>query len=80
MVFSGSYLYIQNRFGVIDEEEDQPQNLENNVSNQENIRRSQRVIKLAIPDNYEIYMTEEIHMEGDPTSYEEAMRSPHSSK
>jgi hypothetical protein len=65
---------------VIDKEEDQPQNLENNVSNQENIRRSQRVIKLAIPGNYEIYMTEEIHMEGDPTSYEEAMRSPHSSK
>jgi hypothetical protein len=26
------------------------------------------------------YMSEEIHMEGDPTSYEEAMRSPHSSK
>jgi hypothetical protein len=65
---------------VIDEEEDQPQNLENNVSNQENIRRSQRVRKSVIPDNYEIYMSEEIHMDGDPTSYEEAMRSPHSSK
>jgi hypothetical protein len=25
-------------------------------------------------------MSEEIYMEGDPTSYEEAMRSPHSSK
>jgi hypothetical protein len=25
-------------------------------------------------------MSEEIHMDGDPTSYEEAMRSPHSSK
>jgi hypothetical protein len=65
---------------VIDEEEEQPQNLENNVSNQENIRRSQRVRKSAIPDDYEIYTSEEIHMEGDPTSYEEAMRSPHSSK
>jgi hypothetical protein len=65
---------------VIDEEEDQPQNLENNVSNQENIRRSQRVRKSAIPDDYEIYTSEEIHMEGDPTLYEEAMRSPHSSK
>jgi hypothetical protein len=50
------------------------------VSNQENIRRSQRVRKSVIPDNYEIYMSEEIHMDGDPTSYEEAMRSPHSSK
>jgi hypothetical protein len=58
---------------VIDEEEEHPQNLEN-------IRRSQRVRKSAIPDDYEIYTSEEIHMEGDPTSYEEAMMSPHSSK
>jgi hypothetical protein len=56
------------------------QNLENNVPNQENIRRSQRVRKSAIPNDYEIYTSEEIHMEGDPTSYEEAMRSHHSSK
>jgi hypothetical protein len=49
---------------VINEEEDQPQNLENNVPNQENIRRSQRVRKSAIPDNYEIYMSEEIHPNG----------------
>jgi hypothetical protein len=65
---------------VIDEEEDHPQNLENNVPNQENIRRSQRVRKTAIPDDYEIYTSEEIHMEDDPISYEEVMRSPHSSK
>jgi hypothetical protein len=65
---------------VIDEEEQQPQNLENNVPNQENIRRSQRVRKSAIPDDYEIYTSEEIHVEGGPTLYEEAMRSPHSSK
>jgi hypothetical protein len=60
---------------VIDEEEHQPQNLENNVSNQENVRRSQRVRKLVIPNNYEIYISEEIHMEGDPTSYEETIMS-----
>jgi hypothetical protein len=65
---------------VIDEKEDQPQNLENNVPNQENSKRSQRVRKSAIPDDYEIYTSEEIHMKGDPTSYEEAIRSPHSSK
>jgi hypothetical protein len=65
---------------VIDKEEEQPHYLENDVPNQENIRRSQRVRKSAIPDDYEIYTSEEIHMEGDPTSYEEAMRSPHSSK
>jgi hypothetical protein len=65
---------------VIDEEEDQPQNIENNVPNQGNIRRSQRVRKSAISDDYKIYTSEEIHIEGDPTSYEEVMRSPHSSK
>jgi hypothetical protein len=59
---------------VVDEEvEEQPHY-------QENIRRSQRVRKSAIPDDYEVYTSEEIYMEGDPTSYEEAMRSPHSSK
>jgi hypothetical protein len=65
---------------VIDEEEDQPYNLENDVPNQEHLRISQRVRKSVIPDDYEIYTSEEIHMEGDPASYEEAMRSPHSSK
>jgi hypothetical protein len=65
---------------IIDEEKEQPQNLENNVPNQENIRRSQRVRKTAISGDYEIYTSEEINMEGGPTSYEEAMRSPHSSK
>jgi hypothetical protein len=49
------------------------------VPNQENLRRSERVGMSVIPDDYEIYTSEEIHMEGDPTSYEEAMRSPHSS-
>jgi hypothetical protein len=28
----------------------------------------------------EVYVSEEIQMEGDPTSFEEAMRSAHSSK
>jgi hypothetical protein len=50
------------------------------VPNQENVRRSQKVRKSAIPDDYEIYTSEEIHMESDRTSYEEAMMSPHSSK
>jgi hypothetical protein len=65
---------------VIDEKEDQSQNLENNVPNQENVRRSQRVRKSVISDDYEIYMSEEIHIESDPILYEEVMRSPHSSK
>ena len=39
-------------------------------------RRSQRAKKLVIPDDYEVYECEEnFQMEGDPTSFEEAMRS-----
>ena len=31
-------------------------------------------------DDYEVYINEEVQMEGDPTSFEEAMRSVYSSK
>ena len=41
-------------------------------------RRSQRVRKPAISDDYEVYNSEEIQMEGDPTSFEQAMRRIHS--
>jgi hypothetical protein len=44
------------------------------------ISKDHRIRKSDIPNDYEIYTSEEIHMKGDPTSYEEAMRSPHSSK
>jgi hypothetical protein len=50
------------------------------VPNVEAPRRSQRVRRLAIPDDYEVYNTEEFQMEGDPTLFEEAMRSDNSSK
>jgi hypothetical protein len=43
-------------------------------------RRSQRTRKPAISNDYEIYNSKEIQMEGDPTSFEEAMRSVHSSE
>jgi hypothetical protein len=43
-------------------------------------RRSQRVRRSAIPDDYEVYNTKEFQMKGDPTSFEEAMRSDNSSK
>jgi hypothetical protein len=59
-------------------EQQQPQT--EDVPNVEATRRSQRVRRLAIPDDYEVYNTEEFQMEGDPTSFEEAMRSEHSSK
>ena len=43
-------------------------------------RRSQRVRKSTIPNDYQVYASEEIQMEGDPTLFEKAMRSTHSSK
>jgi hypothetical protein len=43
-------------------------------------RRSQRARRSAISNDYDVYDTEEFYMEDDPTSYEETMRSAHSSK
>jgi hypothetical protein len=43
-------------------------------------RRSQRARRSAISNDYEVYVSKEIQMEGDPASFEEAMRSAHSSK
>ena len=51
-----------------------------NVAQAVALRRSQRERRSAISSDYEVYNTEEVYMEGDPTSYEEAMRSVHSSK
>jgi len=42
--------------------------------------RPQRIRRPTIPDNYEVYNSEEIQMEDDPSSFEEAMRSVNSSK
>ena len=50
------------------------------ASSNEAPRRSQRVRRSTIPDDYEVYECEEFQMEGNPTSFEEAMRSAHSSK
>ena len=60
--------------------EAEPQVEEQNA--QENVapRRSTRARKSAISTDYKVYNTEKVHMEGDPTSYEEATRSPDSSK
>jgi hypothetical protein len=51
-----------------------------NEPENEALRRSKRVKKSAISTDYKVYNTEIVHMEGDPTSYEEAMESPNSSK
>jgi hypothetical protein len=50
------------------------------VPHNEPPRRSQRARRSAISDDYEVYVSEEIQIEGDPTSFEEAIRSSHSSK
>jgi hypothetical protein len=50
------------------------------VPHNEPPKRSQRARRSAISNNYEVYVSEEIQMEGDPDSFEEAMRSAHSSK
>ena len=42
--------------------------------------RPQRIRKSDISDDYKVYNSEEIEMEDDPTSFEEAMRSVNSSK
>jgi hypothetical protein len=50
------------------------------VPHNEPLRRSQRARRSAISDYYEVYVSEEIQMEGDLTSVEEAIRSAYSSK
>jgi hypothetical protein len=51
-----------------------------NEPENEALRRSKRVKKSAISTDYKVYNTETVHMEGDPTSYEETMGGPNSSK
>jgi hypothetical protein len=60
------------------EEQQKPPILE--VPHNEPPRRSKRARRSAISDDYEVYVNEEIQMEGDPTSFEETMRSAHSYK
>ena len=64
------------------EESEQPPEVESSASEpaQEPLRRSQRNRKSAIPADYEVYVSEDADTEGDPTSFEEAMRSRYSSK
>jgi hypothetical protein len=64
----------------VPEREAQQESQVQNVPNEEAPRRSERVRRLAIRDNYEVYNIEESHIEDDPTSYEEAMRSARSSE
>jgi hydroxymethylpyrimidine pyrophosphatase-like HAD family hydrolase len=63
--------------GVAHDEEQQQPHIEQAL---EAPKWSQRVRKSTIPNDYEVYDTEEFQIEGDPTSFEEAMRSTRSLK
>jgi hypothetical protein len=65
---------------ITNHEEEQQEPPVQDVPHNEPPRRSQRARRSTISDDYEVYVNEEIQMEGDPTSFEEAMRSAHSSK
>ena len=65
---------------VVTHEGEQQQPHIEQASSNEAPRRSQRVKRSAILDDYKVYESEEFQMKGDPTSFEEAMRNAHSSK
>jgi hypothetical protein len=65
---------------IANHEEEQQEPPIKDVSHNEPPRRSQRAKRSAISDDYDVYVSKKIQMEGDPTSFEEAMRSAHSSK
>jgi hypothetical protein len=65
---------------ITNHEEEQQEPPVQDVPHNEPPRRYQRARRSAISDDYEIYVSEEIQIEGDPTSFEEAMRSVYSSK
>jgi hypothetical protein len=50
------------------------------VPHNEPPKRSRRARRSAISEDYDVYISKEIQIEGDPTSFEEAMRNVHSSK
>jgi hypothetical protein len=65
---------------ITNHEEEQQEPPVQDVPHNEPPRRSQIARRSAISNDYEVYVSEEIQMEGDPASFEEAMRSAHSSK
>jgi hypothetical protein len=49
-------------------------------SNEHVLRKFQRNKRLVIPNDYDIYMSDDINVEGNPTSFEEDMNNVDSSK
>jgi hypothetical protein len=60
---------------ITNHEEEQQESPIQDVPHNKSPRRSQKARRSAISDDYEVYISEETQMEGDPTSFEEAMRS-----
>jgi hypothetical protein len=65
---------------ITNREEEQQEPPIQDVPHNEPPKRSQMVRRSAISDDYEVYVSEEIQMEGNPTSFEESIRSAYSSK
>jgi hypothetical protein len=65
---------------ITNHEEEQQEPPVQDVPHNEPPRRSQRARRSAISNGYEVYVSEEIQMEEDSASFEEGMRSAHSSK
>jgi hypothetical protein len=65
---------------ITNHEEEQQEPPVQDVPYNEPPRRSQRARRSVISNDYEVYVSEEIQIKGDPASFEEAMRSAHSSK
>jgi hypothetical protein len=65
---------------ITNHKEEQQEPPVQDVPHNEPPRRSQRARRSAISSDYEVYVSEEIQIKGDPASFEEAMRSTHSSK
>jgi hypothetical protein len=76
-VFEEPILEEPIELNIAHEEEQQQPNVEQVP---EAPRMTQRTRRSAISNDYEVYETEEFQMGDDPTSFEEAMKSDHSSK
>jgi hypothetical protein len=65
---------------IVNHEKEQQQHPMQDVPHDEPPRKSQRARRSDISDGYEVYVSEKNQMEVDLSSFEEAIRSVHSSK
>jgi len=65
---------------IVEEQQPQQEQPQEEMPVAETSGRPQRARKSPIPDDYIVYECEEVQMEDEPTSFEEAMRSTEASK